>query len=202
MSLYEFVKKVNFEKKSKRFSLTRRKKEAIITFGLKYTPETDENYNDYLINWCLYFTPQFDTFVPKTLAESSRLYNEIIREKFDGHDPVDYSIGRGCKIGPENDQLDMPNQSLEEESENELINIDNIQNEEDNAEYYFEPVIIPDNLISVSDEQIAALAQQFNNLREEIPERNHKTGFISRLNEEQKKAFKKSQKVQIKNLSS
>ena len=187
-SLYEFMKKVAIKKKNKKFAYTMRQKEPIITFGIQFVSKSDPGFKEYAQNWCLYFTAQNEKFRIMEPDESVEIYNSVVNEAFSGKDPVDYQITHR-KLRASDDILDNPINDVPVNPVPEVrdvIQMDGAQGQED---YAFEPEIVVDNLIHLSNDQISQLERVFKSLREESKDQTITTGFKDRLNQEQKIAF-------------
>ena len=195
MSLYEFMKKICYNKKSNgRYQFSTRTKELIITFGLRYVSETDEKWKEYVVEWCLYFTPQHKEFTRKTFEQSIAIYRQTLLEKLSDHDPCDYALG---KVVPsaDLDRLDDPNagphENLNESFDRNVADLIGDQSENEESEGYFlEPEVVVENLINVNEEQIKNLQDKFNEIKQLSGTMTTTTsGFINRLSNEQQVAF-------------
>ena len=164
------------------------KKECTVSFGLKYISSNDPGYEQYIIDWCIYFTPQKNEFKPKTYDESLKLYKQTIENRYAGKDPCDYELGTRKLIDISN--IDNPINPSENSSKN--INLEDIFDiiSDFSENDIFEPKEINENIIKISINDLENISKIFKNIREEKKAFDRTSGFIERLNKEQNIAFK------------
>ncbi|MEN2498461.1 MAG: hypothetical protein MHMPM18_002750 [Marteilia pararefringens] len=102
LSLYEYAREFDFTKKQSnqnvsQYKYTKREKAAVVTTPLRIRTRNEIEYEEYVTNWLLYYSPQPRVHTVDDLCieqgpnnafkEKEAKYFQIIEEKYDSRDP-------------------------------------------------------------------------------------------------------------------